>query len=304
MHVTSNRTAQTAGRKESMKKSGAKIIRAVLLCGMLICLAAQPIMAVQCKAETAAAFDRYIGDAERRMRTELNGGPFLFVDALPEKERAEAYAQLRGGTVLVRQLNTKAEGHPIEVPDGLIHDWIGALFVPNASLAQALSTAQDYDDYQNIYKPDVRRSKLLEQDGDKFKVFLQFYRKSLITVVINADFDITYERFGTDRVVSGSHSTRLAEVEILGQGEERELLMDEGHGYLWRLNSYWRLEEKDGGVYIQLESIGLSRGVPAILSWLVNPLLKSIPRGVLTNLLSATRASVIQGRVPTTSGVS
>ena len=66
----------------------------------------------------------------------------------------------------------------------------------------------------------------------------------------------------------------------------------EGIGYLWRLDSFWRLEEKDGGVYVQLESIGLSRSVPAIFAWLVNPLLRSIPRRTLTDLLGATRVFV------------
>src|ERR1019366_5119265 len=181
----------------------------------------------------------------------------------------------------------------IEVPHGLIHDWIGVLFIPNASLAQTLAVVQDYDNYQNIYKPEVRHSKLLQRNGDNFKVLLQLYKKSLVTVVINADFDITYERFGTSRVVSHSYSTRLAEVENPGQADEHELPVDDGHGYLWRLYSYWRFEEKDGGVYVQLESIGLSRGVPAIIGWLVNPLLRSIPRGTLTSLLGATRAAVV-----------
>ena len=61
--------------------------------------------------------------------------------------------------------------------------------------------------------------------------------------------------------------------------------MNDGHGYLWRLDGYWRLQEKDGGVYIQLESIALTRGVTAIFGWLVSPLLKSFPRGLLTSLL-------------------
>ena len=264
----------------------------VLLSGMLVCLAARPVDAAELKKETAAAFEHYIGASEAQIRSELHNGLFLFVDELPETRRVEAYAQLRMGQVLVKQVNTKEGGRPIEVPHGRIHDWVGLLFVPNSSLAQTLAVVQDYDNHQNIYKPEIRRSKLLDHVGDNFKVFLQLYKKSRVTVVINADFDINYERFGTKRAMSRSYSTRLAEVENAGQTDEHELPVDDAHGYLWRLYSYWRFEEKDGGVYIQLESIGLSRAVPVIIGWLINPLLRSIPRGIITSQLGATRAAV------------
>jgi len=189
---------------------------------MLVCLAAHPVEAAELKKETVAAFDRYVGASEGRIKSELHDGPFLFIDELPETHRVEAYAQLRMGQVLVKQVNTKEEGDHIEVPHGLIHDWIGVPFIPNASLAQTLAVVQKYDNHQNIYKPEVRHSKLLNRNGDNFKVSLQFYKKSLVTVVINADFDIYYERFGTNRAVSRSYSTRLAEVENAGQTDERE----------------------------------------------------------------------------------
>jgi hypothetical protein len=249
-----------------MNKSSSKAAEVVLLSGILVCLAIQTAEAAELKKETAAAFDHYIGASEQRIKSELPNGPFLFVDELPEKRRGEAYAQLRDGQILMQPVNIKAQGHLIDVPQGLIHDWIGVLFIPNASLAQTLAVVQDYDNHQNIYKPEVRHSKLLQRSGDTFKVSLQFYKKSLVTVVINADFDINYERFGTNRVVSRSYSTRLAEVENAGQADERELPVDDAHGYLWRLYSYWRFEERDGGVYVQLESIGLSRGVPVIIA--------------------------------------
>ena len=268
----------------------------MLLAGTLVCLAVQTAEAADLKKETAAAFDQYVGASEARIKSELHNGSFLFIDELPEQRRGEAYSQLRDGQILVQPVNTKAGGNLIDVPQGLIHDWIGALFIPNASLEQTLAIVQDYDNQQNIYKPEVRSSKLLQRNGDNFKVFLQLYKKSLVTVAINADFNITYERVGPNRTVSHAYSTRLAEVENAGQANELELPVDDGHGYLWRLYSYWRFEEKDGGVYVQLESIGLTRGVPAIIGWLVSPLLRSIPRGTLTNLLGATRTAVVNSR--------
>lgn len=269
-----------------------EIARFVFLCGMLLCLPLQTLEAAKLRKETSLAFDRYVSASEHRMRTELQQNQFLFIDAFPGERREDAYAQLEHGKILVQQMNTQVEGQPIKTPGGLIHDWSGVIFVPGVSLAKALAVAQDYDNYQNIYAPEVRRSRLLQRNGENFKVFLQFYKSSLVTVIINAYFDIDYQHPGANRVISTSHSTRLAEVHSDGGADEQELPADGGHGYLWRLNTYWRLEEKDNGVYIQLESIALSRNVPAIFVWLVNPLLRSIPRGTITSLLGATRVAL------------
>jgi len=92
--------------------------------------------------------------------------------------------------------------------------------------------------------------------------------------------------------MSKSCSTRIAEVEDAGKPDEHELPVGNDHGYVWRLYSYWRIEEKDGGVYIQVESIGLSRTIPWAIAWFVNPLVQSIPRSVLSQLLESTRKAV------------
>lgn len=249
--------------------------------------------AAELKKDTAAAFDRYIAATEKRIDVEDHEGPFLYIDSLAESARAKAYQQLRNGQILLRQVDAKEEGHPIEVPHGLIHDWAGIAFIPGATLSQAVAVVQDYDHHSDIYKPDVRRSKLVSRSGDDFKIYLQFYKKTVVTVVLNANFDVHYDRIDDYRLVSRSHSTRIVEVENVDQPSERELAPDGGNGYMWRLNTYWRAVEKDGGVYIQMETIGLSRSVPAIVAWLVNPLLRSIPRGTLSSLLEATRKATI-----------
>jgi hypothetical protein len=275
-----------------------KTATVVLLSTSLWSLTSRPARAVELKKEAAAAYERYVGASEARMKGEIQNGPFLFVDAFPENSRRQAYAKLRAGEVQLRRMNTGEEGQPAEASQTLIHDWIGVVFIPNASLAQTLAVVQDYGNYQSLYKPGMRHSRLISRGGDRFDVALQLYRKSIITVVVNTEFDIEYQRLGTTRAASHSRATRLAEVQNAGQPGERELPASESHGLLWRLNDYWRFEEKDGGVYVQLESIGLSRSVPSFVAWLVNPLLNSIPRGVLSNLLSATRTAVVNSRAP------
>jgi hypothetical protein len=264
--------------------------RTLLLLLAIFGLAAQA-RAVELKPETASAFDRYVAAAEARMQAEIQRGAFLFPPIAPFTGQAEA--QLRAGKILVARVNARAEGKPIAVPGGLVHDWVGAIFLPGVSLAQTLAVVQNYNRYQDFYRPAVRRSELRRRNGDRFQVFLQLYKRSLVTVAIDGDFDDSYQHFGPAKAQCSSHATRLAEVADVGQPGEHELSPQHGHGYLWRLNTYWRLEQQDGGVYLQIESIGLSRNVPAVIGWLVDPLLDSIPRGTLAGLLRATRAAVL-----------
>ena len=250
------------------------------------------VNATELKLETATAFDRYIKATEERMAEDLRRGRFLIVDNLPESGRQQAYSQLKQGQFYIESLRTKEDGKPILVPGGLIHHWVGVAFIPRTTLSQILAVLQDYDNHKILYKPDVRDSKLLTRDGNDFKVYLQFYRKSLASVVVNVNVDIRYTLIGATRAMSKSCSTRIAEVEDAGKPDEHELPVGNDHGYVWRLYSYWRIEEKDGGVYIQVESIGLSRTIPWAIAWFVNPLVQSIPRSVLFQLLESTRKAV------------
>lgn len=262
------------------------------------CLAPRLARAAELKQKTAEAFDRYVQLTEDRMAEELRGGaPFLWVDRLPEPKRQNVYAQLRQGQLYIEQLETREDEKRVKIPDGLVHHWIALSFIPGITLQQTLALVQDYDRHAEIYKPDLLRSKLLSADGDAFKVYLRLYRKAIVTAVFNAEFDVRYFPVDAARVHSRSYSTRIAEVENPGQPQEREKPVGKDRGFLWHLYSYWRFEEKDGGVYVQLESIALSRSVPAIVAWFVNPLLKSIPREYLAHLLDATRLALTNKRM-------
>ena len=266
--------------------------RVVVAAWAIAGLLAKPAYAAELRSDTVAAFDRYIRASEARMARDLSEDRFLVLDHLPNGPRQELYAQLRQGRIYIEQVHTKEDGKSIQVPGGLIHHWVGVMFIHDATVAQTLEVLQDYDNHRNTYKPDVRNSKLLERNGGEFKVYLQLYRKSLVTVVVNANLDIQYTLLDASRAMSKSHSTRIAEVENVGKSDEHELPVGNDHGYIWRLSSYWRIEEKDGGVYVQVESVGLSRSIPWVFAWLVNPLTRSIPREVLSRLLNATRVAV------------
>jgi hypothetical protein len=250
--------------------------------------------AADLKLETVAAFERYIGATEARMDDDVRLNQFLAIDRLPDLQRKEAYDQLQKGQIYIEELHTQADHHSIPIPDGLIHHWAGVVFISKATLSETNSLLRDYDDEPAIYNPEVRRAKLLESNGKESKIYLQFFNKSIVTVILNAYFDVTETQIGSTRSQSASRSTRIAEVVDAGGPNEHERTDGNDRGYIWRLNNYWRIEEKDGGVYVQNESITLSRPVPALLAWLVNPLTKSIPRDVLLHLLTDTRNGVMR----------
>ncbi len=259
---------------------------------LVVWIAARPVEGAELKQVTAQAFDHYVSASESRMQAEIRSGPFLHIDGLPAAQRSEAYRQLRAGQILLWNANAQAGGSPVSVPYGLIHDWSGAVFIPDVTLTQALAAAMDWNNLHAMYS-NVRESRLIGREGNTFRVFLQLYQKSLVTVAFNAQFDMHVEELGDRRAVIWSHSTRIAEIADAGQTDAHDLPVDNGHGYLWRLNGYSRFEERDGGVYVQVESIALSRSVPFFVAWLVNPLLESIPRKTMLTGLTEMRTAVI-----------
>ena len=240
---------------------------------------------VRLQPSTLDAFAGYVHEAEREMQHTLEGrGPFLWAEATAERMRAvlagEIPAQLWAGK------------GPAKVPDGLIHDWIGAAFIPQASMANVLALIQNYDNHKNIYKPEVIESRLLHRDGPDFQIFLRLLKKKVITVVLDTDHDVHYYSVDVNRGGCRSYTTRIAEVEDAGTPRERVLAPDTGYGFLWRLDSYWRFEERAEGTHIECRAISLSRDIPLGLGWIIEPIIRKLPRESLMHTLKATREGV------------
>jgi hypothetical protein len=240
--------------------------------------------------ETVAAFDRYVRLTEERNETELKRGTaLLWIDAQPETQRLEAYAALKRGEVQIHQLNTQDNGKPMACPGGMIHHWVGVVFIPGAKLDDVLGVLQDYDHQSTIYSPDVERSKIESREGEHFRVFLRFRRHKVITVVLNSEHDVHYFHDAPGRAHSRSSAVRIAEVENPGKSDEREKPPGDDGGFLWRMETWWRMEERDGGVYVQSEAASLTRAIPTGLGWMVGPFITSIPKETLAFTLGATR---------------
>jgi hypothetical protein len=114
-------------------------------------------------------------------------------------------------------------------------------------------------------------------------------QKHVITVVMDTAYDIEFGRIDAGHGWSISRSTQIDEVENAGTKKEHVLSPADQHGFLWRLNSYWTFEERDGGLYIQVESVSLTRSIPSGLGWVIGPFVESVPRESLEFTLRATR---------------
>lgn len=263
-------------------------IRTRLLCLAGIALASSPMSAAELQPRTAAAFDRYVQTAEAQMR----GATFLWIDGMTEAERREKRGELEQGLVAMERLRVKDSGKEIEIPGGLVHHWIGAVFVPGATVDRAVALMQDYNRHAEIFKPAITRSTITNRNGELFHVALRFQMKKIITVVVNTDNEARFTRVGPDRVQSRIISQRVAEVEDPDTPQEREKPVGRDGGYLWRLNTYWHFLEREGGTYVQCEAISLTRSIPIAFRWLIGPFVTSIPRESLEFTLATVRKTL------------
>jgi len=287
---------RVVGRHRNHINSAVQMLRFPLMSIAVILVVSVYAVAVDLKPETNAAFNRYVQVTEERMQNEVRAGSFLWADGLAGGQRKEVYERLKRGEVVTQRLETLDGGAAIPVSGGLIHHWTGVVFIPGTSLAKTLKLLQAYDEHARIYAPRVVRSKLLEHSGDDFKFSLRLQETNVVTVILDTRYDVHYVRMDAARASSNSYSTRMAEVENAGQADEREKPVGRDDGYLWRLNSYWRFWERDGGVYVQLEAISLTRDIPEGLGWLVRPFVTTIPKESLVFTLSRTREALGEKR--------
>jgi hypothetical protein len=240
---------------------------------------------VQLQPRTLESFGAYIHKTETEMEETLRGsGPFLWCDLNTERVH-----KVREGQVVAQFWSGKG---PAKVPNGLIHDWIAAAFIPESTIQEIFAVIQEYDNHKNIFKPEVIDSKLISRHDDDFQIYLRLLKKKIITVVLDTDHEVHYRLVDRTRWTCRSYTTRIAEVEKAGSRDERVLQSDTGYGFLWRLYSYWRFEQGNAGVLVECRAISLTRDVPFGLGWAIEPIIQKLPKESLINALEATRQAL------------
>jgi hypothetical protein len=235
---------------------------------------------------TSEAWEDYVDSASKRMEQRLlPDNAFLWVDEAPER-----LARVRAGEVVLSPVGPQV---PKRVPSGLIHDWVGALFIPNVTLKDVLQVARDYGRYKELYQPTVIASKAIatSEAKDRFSMVL-ISTSYLPKTALDADYESCYVHVDDRRAYSMTRATRIQEIEEYGTPTQQVLREGEGNGFIWKLFSITRYAERDGGVYLEFEAIGLSRDIPASLRWIVEPIVRRISRSSLSTSLQQTAQAV------------
>lgn len=249
-----------------------------VLCGLLT-LAAAGSAKADPPAAAVTAFNHEVGALESRLARQ-HSGQYGFLAATD----AQSEARLRRGELIVENLTPAGT----DLSGAMLHHWRGTAFVHGATAADFERLMKNFSGYPQYYAPQVLTAKVLARQGDHVQAVMRVRQQHILTVVMDTSYDVTFARLDARHGSSISRSTRIAEIDAPGTPKERALSASEEHGFLWRLNTYWSYEERDGGVYMQIESVTLTRGIPRGLGWAVAPFVESVPRESLEFTLRST----------------
>ncbi|HEY6347617.1 MAG TPA: hypothetical protein VIY49_39505 [Bryobacteraceae bacterium] len=271
--------------KRTLTASAGRTAVVVLLSTILFTAAGR---AADLKPETIKAWEQYIEEKETEVKSSARA-PLI----APDDDR-NFWTQMRSGKILVVPAGPNI---PRRVPSGLIHDWIGTAFIPDATLPQVLAAIRDYDGYKNMYRPGVvdSRACMAMEDEDTFSLLLvnrSFFGKT----ALEGDFRAKYFRVDERRWYSILESTRIQEIVGYGGADARLLPEGEGSALIWRAASITRYEERDEGVVVQFEAMALSRDIPGALRWVIDPVVRRVSRESVQLSLQKTRDAVESNR--------
>ncbi|MBV8896782.1 MAG: hypothetical protein JO051_09740 [Acidobacteriaceae bacterium] len=238
--------------------------------------------------ETAREWDDYLVRAHELMMDRMQRN-FLWVD-----ESEQRLQHVREGSIIVAPVQPKM---PIPIPHGLVHHWIGAAFLPGMHIDDVIATVRDYDRYAEFYAPAVTEAQVIEVSGDPERApdrfTLTLVNKSFFSKhALECESKTNYTRLDAHRWYSRSHTVRVQEWEQYGTSNQYLLPAGEGAGYVWSTSTMSRFEERDGGVYVEMEAIVLSRDVPVAMRELVNPIIRRVSKSAVITSLDETRKAV------------
>jgi hypothetical protein len=226
------------------------------------CIFAEPT------AAAVTAFNAYVAGVESRLAQQHQSQSAFLAPVAPVQP---SETRLCCGQLIIEQ-RTPSGG--LQLPGALLHHWRATLFVPGATAAGFQRLLEDLNSYPAEFSPQVLQARVLMRDGDHLQAWMRVRQHHVITVVMDTTYDVTFGQLDVKHGYSTSRSTRISELDSSGHAVDAR----QDHGYLWRQNTYWSYEERDGGLYIQVESVSLTRSIPTGLGWVVGPFVESVPR--------------------------
>ncbi len=251
--------------------------------GLLILLTAPVRIMAEPTRAALSGFNACVSATEARLgQQHRSQAAFL----APASSAPSSQDRLREGDLLIEQLTPSPDDH---LSGALLHHWRGTAFVHGGTSSDFEQLLRNFKAYPQIFSPEVLQASAERQADGHLQALVRVRQKHVITVVMDSAYDVSFGRLDAQHRYSTSRSTRISEIESPGTGQERVLAPAEEHGFLWRQNTYWTYEERDGGLYLQVESISLSRSVPLGLGWALRPYIESVPRESLEFTLRSAR---------------
>jgi len=260
--------------------------RTALLAVLAVAICTTPVQAQE--AETIDAWETYAERTEARIARELAPGRNAFFTSEFESSPEQWQSALDGDIPIESMETAGSDGEPIDVPSGLIHHWRGAVFIPGVTLAEVLEAVQRPE--RDTHQTDVLETRVLERRTDYVRVYMKLVRSKIVTATYNTEHEALYTRHDSGRASSRTVATHIAELDDAGTPNEREKAPGEDRGFLWRLNSYWRYAEVDGGVMVECESVSLSRSIPFLVRPIVGRIINGIAEESLQRVLVGIQA--------------
>jgi hypothetical protein len=242
-------------------------MKIAVACLMFLLAAGSEAAASPDAADTA--FEAYAGMLEARLAVQHRSADGFLQPAKPDPDRP-----------ILDRIDTSN----LHLPGAMLHHWRGTAFAPAAKAADFERLLRDVAAYPRIFAPEVEDAQIREANGDRMETRMRVRQRHVITVVLDTEYDVTFGRLDAGHGYSASRSTRISEL-----GEQ--------HGFLRRLNTYWSYAEGDGGIWLQIENLSLSRSIPRGLGWVVEPYVESIPRESIGFTLNAVCKALRRGDV-------
>ena len=269
-----------------------------MILALLLIAAAVPAAATaaRLKPETIEAWDAYVASTEARIEQELTSPQgFLIQDFCMQPDETRELL-LKGGVVVAPMETIDGKGNGIPIPDGRIHHWRGSIFLPGIELDEYLYRALNPSE-NGPHQPEVIEYRILEKKTYELKLFIKMVRRKFVMLAYNTEHHVTYRKHGEGRASSRSEATKIAEIVEIGKPHEREKPEGRDRGFMWRLNSYWRFEEADGGLIVEGESMLLSRDIPGILKSVIEPLIHRSAHEMIANTLEEIKVNHVGYKV-------
>jgi len=178
----------------------------------------------------------------------------------------------------------------LEVKRGLVHDWAAITLLPGVRKAKAIAVLEDFSRHSAVY-PEVLEGRIEKRDGKQIIGFHRLRKKKVLEVNLEARYQLDILPSPANRYASRSVATEIVELD-----GDAKLTPGHDRGFLWRLQTYWTLEETKQGLWMEVRSVSLTRDVPMGLGWAVKPIVRELPRESLEALMEATKRALLAGK--------